>query len=160
MRYHIIALDDVSDSIILEVKPINRNLMMVVYVKHGGRPTLNDFDFYTVIPDYSSCHYDALNGSLILKCVTSPYKVMSTGDFNQTGLYYVGLLYIEKSQLNHTRTRRSCFGRKRQKRDCVEPKPPPVRGEEYNRTLTYNPSIDQNYSVKVQKYSCYYFSLT
>ena len=94
MRYHIIALDDVSDSIILEVKPINLNLMMVVYVKHGGRPTLNDFDFYTVIPDYSSCHYDALNGSLILKCVTSPYKVMSTGDFNQTGLYYVGVLYI------------------------------------------------------------------
>ena len=100
MRYHIIALDDVSDSIILEVKSINRNLMMVVYVKHGGRPTLNDFDFYTVIPDYFSCHYDALNGSLILKCVTSPYKVMSTGDFNQTGLYYVGVLYIEKSQLH------------------------------------------------------------
>ena len=160
MRYHIVTLDEISDSIILEVKPINRSLMVVVYVKRGGRPTLSDFDFYAVIPDYSSCHYDALNGSLILKCVTSPYKVMSTGDFNQTGLYYVGVLYIEKSQLNHTRTRRSCFGRKRQKRDCVEPKPPPVRGVEYNRTLTYNPATDQNYSVKVQKYSCYYFSLT
>ena len=160
MRYHIVALDDISDSMILEVKPINRSLIMVVYVKYGGRPTVNDYDYNALVPDYSSCGWGTASGHLVARCTRSPYEIMSTADFNQTGLYYVGVLYIERSQLNHTRTRRSCFGRRRQKRDCVEPKPPPVKGIEYNRTLFYNPTTDQNYSVKVRKYSCYYFSLT
>lgn len=87
---------------------------------------------------------------------------MSTADFKDAGLYYVGILYIERHQheLNHTRTKRSCFGRRRQKRDCVEPKPPTVKEAVPNRTLIYNPAIDKDYSVKVRKYSCYYFALT
>ena len=160
MRYHTLELKDISDSMILEVKPINQSLIMIVYVKHGERPTVNNYDYTATVPDYSSCNLNNASGHLLAKCLRSPYEVMSAAEFNLTGLYHVGVVYFEKDKLNHTRTRRSCFGRRRQKRDCVEPKPPPLKGIEYNRTLIYNPTTDQNYSVKVRKYSCYYFSLT
>ncbi|KAL9954036.1 hypothetical protein ACROYT_G041524 [Oculina patagonica] len=160
MRYHTVLLTDISDSMILEVKPVNRSLVMIVYVKFGERPTVNSYNYTAIVPDYSSCNWINVSGQLAAKCSRSPYEIMTTEDFNQTGLYYVGVLYVERSQLNHTRVRRSCFGRRRQKRDCVEPKPPPVKGTVYNRTLIFNPTTDQNYSVKVKKYSCYYFSLT
>ena len=162
MRYHTLELTDVSDSMILEVKPTNLSLMMVVYVKYGERPTVNSYSYTAIVPDYSSCNWVNESGQFSAKCSTSPFEIISTADFNQTGLYYVGVLYVERAQLNSTRVRRSCFRRRRRrkKRDCVEPKPPPVKGIEYNRTLTYNPTTDQNYSVKVRKYSCYYFSLT
>ena len=160
MRYHTIELADNSDSMILEVQPTNKSLLMVVYVKLGERPTVNSYNYTSIVPDYSSCSWDKVDGDLVARCSRSPYEVMSTADFNQKGLYYVGVLYVERTRLNHTQTRRSCLGKRRQKRDCVEPKPPPVKGIEYNRTLIYNPSTDQNYSVKVRKYSCYYFALT
>ena len=159
MRYHTVELVDRSDSMILEVKPVNRSLMMIVYVKYGERPTVSSYNYTAIIPDYSSCNWVNIGGSLVAKCLRSPYEIMSTADFKRTGLYYVGVLYVERDQLNRTRVRRSCFGR-RQKRDCVEPKPPPVKGIVYNRTLIYNPTTDQNYSVKVRKYSCYYFAFT
>jgi len=158
MRYHTLELTDVSDSMIIEVKPTNLSLMMVVYVKYGERPTVNSYDYTAIVPDFSSCDWVNVSGRFVVKCSRSPYEIMSTADFNQTGLYFVGVLYVE--QLSRTRFRRSCFGRRRKKRDCVEPKPPPVKGIEYNRTLIFNPSTDQNYSLKVRQYSCYYFSLT
>ena len=162
MRYHTLELTDVSDSMILEVKPTNLSLMMVVYVKKGERPTVNSYGYTAIVPDYSSCNWVNESGQFVARCSRSPFEIISTADFNETGTYYVGVLYIERGQLNSTRVRRSCFGRRRRrkKRDCVEPKPPPVKGTEYNRTLTYNPTTDQNYSVKVRRYSCYYFSLT
>ena len=162
MRYHTVELTDISDSMILEVKPINRSLIMVVYVKKGERPTLENYNYSVIVPDYTSCKWKEVDGDLVAKCERSPYEVMSTAEFNETGLYYVGVLYFERDQLksNHSRTRRSCFGRGKQKRDCVEPKPPPVKDAVPNRTLIYNPTTDQNYSVKVRKYSCYYFALT
>ena len=159
MRYHTVELTEISDSMILEVKPVNLSLLMIVYVRLGERPTVENYDYSAIVPDYSSCIL--VNGSshLAVQCLKSPYEIMSTADFNETGLYYAGVVYVEPYQLNHTRRRRSCFGR-RQKRDCVEPKPPPVKGIVYNRTLIYNPTTDQNYSVKVRRYSCYYFALT
>ena len=162
MRYHTLELTDVSDSIILEVKPSNLSLMMIVYVKYGERPTVNSYSYTAIVPDYSSCDWVNEGGQFAAKCSRSPFEIVSTAGFKQRGLYYVGVLYVERGQLNSTRVRRSCFGRRRRrkKRDCVEPKPPPVKGIEYNRTLTYNPTTDQNYTVKVRKYSCYYFSLT
>ena len=161
MRYHTLEFTDVSDSMILEVKPTNLSLMMVVYVKYGERPTVNSYTYTSIVPDYSSCNWVNKGGQFVAKCSRSPFEILTTADFNKTGLYYVGVLYVERGQLNSTRVRRSCFGRRRRKkRDCVEPKPPPVKGIEYNRTLTYNPTTDQNYSVKVRRYSCYYFSLT
>ena len=161
MRYHTLELTDISDSMILEVKPTNLSLMMVVYVKYGERPTVDSYNYTAIVPDYSSCNWVIEDGRFAAKCSRSPFEIMSTADFTKTGLYYAGVVYIEPRQLNSTRVKRSCFGRRRRKkRDCVEPKPPPVKGIEYNRTLTYNPTTDQNYSVKVRKYSCYYFSLT
>lgn len=162
MRYHFIELADNSDSMILEVQPTNESLLMVVYVKLGERPTVSSYSHMSTVPDYSSCSWDNVNGQQKSRCSRSPYQVMSTEHFNQTGLYYVGILYVEDThlQLNRTRTRRSCLGKRRERRDCVEPKPPPVKGIEYNRTLIYNPFTDQNYTIKVRKYSCYYFDLT
>lgn len=159
MRYHTVVLTDNSDSMILEVKPINRSILLLAYVKFGERPTVSSYDYTAIVPDFSSCDWLNISGRLVVECSRSPYEIMSTADFNKTGLYYVGVLYVE--QLSRTRIRRSCFGRRRRKkRDCVEPKPPPVKGIEYNRTLIFNPSTDQNYSLKVRLYSCYYFSLT
>ncbi|PFX12506.1 location of vulva defective 1-like [Stylophora pistillata] len=162
MRYHTIELADNSDSMILEVQPTNESLLMVVYVKLGERPTVSSYSHISTVPDYSSCSWDNVNGRWKSRCSRSPYQVMSTEHFNQTGLYYVGILYVESThdQLNRTRTRRSCLGKKREKRDCVEPKPPPVSGINYNRTLIYNPFTDQNYTITVRKYRCYYFALT
>ena len=163
MRYHTLELTDISDSMILEVKPTNLSLIMVVYVKYGERPTVNSYNYTAIVPDYSSCNWVSEDGRYVAKCSRSLFEILTTADFTQTGWYHIAVLYVEPGQLNSTRVKRSCFGRRRRrrrKRDCVEPKPPPVKGIEYNRTLTYNPITDQNYSVKVRKYSCYYFSLT
>ena len=160
MRYHTLELTDVSDSMILEVKPTNLSMTMVVYVRYGERPTVNSYSYTAIVPDYSSCNWVNESGQFAAKCSRSPFKVMSTANFKQTGTYHVGVLNADSGDWNRTRVRRSCFGRRRKKRDCVEPKPPPLKGIEYNRVLTYNSSTDQNYSVIVRKYSCYYFSLT
>ena len=162
MRYHTMKLHNVSDSMIVEVKPVNTSHTMVVYVKKGERPTVENYDHFAIVPDYSFCTWEEVDGHLLANCSRSPYEIMSTADFKEAGLYFVGILYIERYQLelNHTRTKRSCFGRRRQKRDCVEPKPPPVKEPVPNRTLIYNPTTDKNYSINVRKYSCYYFSLT
>lgn len=162
MRYHTVQLENRSDSMIVEVEPINSTLMMIVYVRRGERPTTETYDHFAVVPDHTFCSWVDVNGSLAANCTRSPYAIMTTEDFNETGVYFLGIFYVEKDKfkLNHTRTKRSCFGRRRQKRDCVEPKPPPVKGVIPNRTLIYNPALDQNYSIKVRKYSCYYFKLT
>ena len=162
MRYHTVELANISDSMILEVEPVNSSLLMVIYVKKGERPTVENYDHNVIVPDYTFCKWEEVGGHLMANCSRSPYEIMSTADFNETGLYYIGVLYVEQDQLklNHSRTKRSCFGKRRQKRNCVEPKPPPVKESAPNRTLIYNPAIDQNYSIKVRKYSCYYFALT
>ena len=160
MRYHTLELTDVSDSMILEVKPTNLSMTMVVYVRYGEHPTVNSYSYTAIVPDYSSCNWVNESEQFAAKCSRSPFKVMSTANFKQTGTYYVGVLNADGGDWNRTRVRRSCFGRRRKKRDCVEPKPPPLKGIEYNRVLTYNSSTDQSYSVIVRKYSCYYFSLT
>ena len=160
MRYHTLELTDVSDSMILEVKPTNLSITMVVYVKYGERPTVDSYSYTAIVPDYSSCNWVNESGQFVAKCLRSPFNIMPTATFKQTGTYYVGVLYADGGHLNRTRVRRSCFGRRRKKRDCVEPKPPPLKGIEYDRTLTYNSSTDRNYSVIVRRYSCYHFSLT
>lgn len=162
MRYHTMRLESVSDSMIVEVKPVNNSFTMVAYVKKGERPTVENYDHLAIVPDYSFCTWEEVDSHLVTDCSRSPYEIMSTADFKDAGLYYVGILYIDRHQLelNHTRTKRSCFGRRRQQRDCVEPKPPPVKEAVPNRTLIYNPAIGKNYSIKVRMYSCYYFALT
>ncbi|XP_068680257.1 LOW QUALITY PROTEIN: polycystin-1-like protein 2 [Montipora foliosa] len=162
MRYHTVNLDNITDSMIIEVEPINSSLPILGYVKKGERPTVKSHDRYALLPDYSFCSSGGVGDNFVANCTRSPYEIMSTADFNETGLYYIGILYVDlsNSKLNHTRKKRSCFGRRRQKRDCVEPKPPPVKENLRNRTLVYDPSTDHNYSVKVRLYSCYYFALT
>ena len=160
MRYHSVEIVELSESMIVEVKPENQSEIMLVYTKYGERPTVDDYDHVALVPDFSSCLFGDVNNQVLAACSQSPYEVMSIKEVVQLGLYYVGVLYFEKGELNRTRVRRSCLGGHRVRRDCVEPKPPPVKGTVYNATLNYNPNTDRNYSVKVRKYSCYYFSLT
>ena len=112
MRYHTLEVVDVFDSMIVEVKPTNLSLTMVVYVKYGERPTVNSYSYTAIVPDYSSCNWVNESGQFAAKCSRSPFEIMSTANFKQTGTYYVGVLYAESGELNRTRVRRSCFGRR------------------------------------------------
>ena len=134
-----------------------------VFVRYGVRPTADQFDYSTRVPDLSRCTKISEN----YNCPTESYNVNIPGEvFNKTGVYVIGLLYTkgnpEEISRSHSRRKRSCGDHGRQKRSgsCVEIKDPPTTSPPRNVTIfpSYNKHTDVNFTISVAQANCLYWN--
>lgn len=160
LHVHVISVENPKTSIFLNVTPENGSVSFDLLLKFGKRPEVDDYDRKFHLPDLSTC---SLNGTTrFSNCIHDPYTLfLGENIINQTGLYYAGVFLSHNSTVLLKRSRRSCFGQRRQKRACVEDKdPPPTPATVVNKTLIpqYDPRTDVNYTVNIKKQTCLYWS--
>lgn len=164
VNVHVVSIEKLPTSLFLTVAPDNNSVSFELLVGFGKRPKADQYDRRFHLPDISTC---SLSGSSELRtnlsnCTSNPFTVfLGEGIINSTGLYYFGVLISQKEAKEERRSRRSCFGKRRQKRACVEDKdPPPTPATAVNKSIIpqYDPRTDVNYTVKIAKQNCLYWS--
>ena len=138
----------------LQIKPTGSTIFKV-FVRYGQRPTVTEYDSERKVPD-GKC---SLNSQR--RCDDAAYDFLLVDSvLGKPGSYYIGILYDKSEQETiRKRKRRSCVGKRRQKRSCVEFKDPPKPG---NITLipVYDPKTDVNYSMNVEEEECLFWNRT
>ena len=128
--------------------------MLSVFVRYGQRPTTTDFDSKTNIPN-ESCSMNSQNSDG--ECNEEAYEILLDSEvLNDPGTYYIGILSETDDIKLKIRQKRSCFGRGRKKRSCVETKDPP-RPENITVKPVYDPKTDINYSMTVLEEQCLFW---
>jgi len=155
MQYHKIDLPVATGNALrLRIKPTGSTVFKV-FVRHGQRPTVTEYDAEREVglPDgtcssnlQKSCD-DAANNFLLVDSV-----------LRKPGSYYIGILYDKSEQERiRKRKRRSCFGKRRWKRSCVEFKELP-KPENITLIPVYDPKTDANYSMNVEEEKCLFWN--
>ena len=147
---------DINSSLLLyQIKPTTENTVFKVFVRYGQRPTVTEYDTTKKIP-HSSCQ--KTSGNSHSHCSKEAYDVVLFPDVvNKPGPYYIGILYDNDDKAPQSRrSKRSCSGRGRQKRSCVEVKDP-QRPENITVKPVYDPKTDVNYSVNLLEERCLFW---
>ena len=126
-----------------------------MFVRHGQRPTVTEYDAEREVglPD-GTC---SLN--LQKSCDDAAYNFLLVDSvLRKPGSYYIGILYDKSEQERiRKRKRRSCFGKRRWKRSCVEFKELP-KPENITLIPVYDPKTDANYSMNVEEEKCLFWN--
>ena len=163
---HVISIERLGTSFFVTITPENSSVSFELLLKFGKRPKIDDHNNRFYLPDLSSCSSSGFEEQKVIfsNCSLDPYTIFFGEDIiDKTGLYYLGVLRHENKTERHKRSRRSCFGQRRQKRACVEDKdPPPTLATFVNKTLIpqYDPQTDVNYTINIDKQKCLYWSIT
>ena len=122
-------------------------------MRHGQRPTLTEYDAEKKVPD-GSC---SLNSRT--RCDDAAYDFLLVDSvLAKPGSYYIGILYDKSEQERiRKRKRRSCFGKRRHKRSCVEFKELP-KPENITLIPVYDPKTDANYSLNAEEEECLFWN--
>jgi len=149
----------------LQVKPTG-SIVFRVFVRHGQRPTVTEYDAERKVPD-GRCSLSSLGN-----CDNATYDFLLVDSIlGKPGSYYIGILYdnIEQERTRKRRScfgkrirkrkRRSCFGKRRWKRSCVEFKELP-KPENITLIPVYDPKTDVNYSMNVEEEECLFWNRT
>ncbi|XP_044184816.1 polycystic kidney disease protein 1-like 2 [Acropora millepora] len=155
MQYHKIDLPDATGNAVrLRIKPTGSTIFKV-FVRYGQRPTVTEYDAERKVPD-GKC---SLNSQR--RCNDAAYDFLLVDSvLRKPGSYYIGILYDKSEQeRKRNRKRRSCFGKRRQKRSCVEVKEPP-KIENVTLIPVYDPKTDVNYSMNVEEEECLFWNRT
>ncbi|PFX12876.1 Polycystic kidney disease 2-like 1 protein [Stylophora pistillata] len=139
----------------LKIKPTTDNAIFKVFVRHGQRPTVTEHDVSKQIP-HPSCLMASQDS--YSHCRNEAYDILLLPDeLNKPGQYYIGIQYEKgEGELQSRRKKRSCSGRGRQKRSCVEVKEP-LRPENITVKPVYDPKTDVNYSMNLLEESCLFW---
>ena len=93
MVIHKITLPHAEDSIHAEFITANRTEQLVVYVRQKHRPTREEYDYRTLVPDNSSYNGTWNNSN------TDLYKLFLSSDvIREAGNYYIGVLPVSGIQ--------------------------------------------------------------
>ncbi|XP_074631330.1 polycystin-1-like protein 2 isoform X3 [Acropora palmata] len=174
MNYHRVQVSTHGIEMSLKVVPENGTTLQI-YIRHSKRPTDDNFEYMTNVPDYSSCKkrfakrmsessypsfpYSYFNCSKDPNLVLLPVNVTA-----KLGMVFIGvrLLGTRESENRQSRHRRSCSENGRQKRSeiCVEFKDPPTTPAPTPRLIfpSYEPKTDVNYSMAINIGTCLYWS--
>lgn len=168
MQFHKVLFPGPEYAISIRIVPSD-NKTLTLYVRYAQRPTLANYSFTAVVPDYSSCNYTVNKG--FTNCSTDPFTVtLSTAITGHTGLHYVGVAnegLHNQTNVNATnpdhvkRVRRGCSRNGRQKRSCVGVKDPPTTPPPIVIIKPpFNASTDVNYTLAVTVGTCLYWDET
>ncbi|XP_015778540.1 PREDICTED: uncharacterized protein LOC107356405 [Acropora digitifera] len=155
MQYHKIDLSDATGNAVrLRIKPTGSTVFKV-FVRHGQRPTVTEYDAEREVglPD-GTC-----SSNLQKSCDDAAYSFLLVDSvLRKPGSYYIGILYDKSEQERiRKRKRRSCFGKRRWKRSCVEFKELP-KPENVTLIPVYDPKTDANYSMNVEEEKCLFWN--
>ena len=161
-RFHEINVVYKNTMIQLDISPEDATATLVIYMGIGHRPTIKEHDFNGTIFSHGRCIWMKTNETLEGKMgcssnVLTPIYILA----KKPGKYSLAVESHNNVKKPQRRQKRSCFGLRRQKRSCVEVKsPPPTPPQSKNRTVVpvYDPSTDQNYTLRVAMGSCVYWS--
>lgn len=153
LHYHVVDVPFENTLMNIEIKPQTPKAQYFLYVKYERRPTTESYDWNQNVS--SSC---VLREKSEYNCVSKTVALVA----QLPGSYFIGILG-EKTpgRKSVTRKKRSCFGRGRQKRSCVEVKDPPPTPPQYkNKTVKpqYEALKDANYTLRVRLGGCVYWS--
>lgn len=165
IRYHKIKIENDFDVAFVEIRP-QGNSRFDVFVNNHVKPTLGNYTFRAVIPDFSSCkHYKV--GIGYFNCTSNPYVLrLSSSITGNTGVHFIGIrlaskLNEEAKRNMGSRSTRSCKDRHgRQKRSCIGVKDPPTTPPPKPEIIVpqYDERTDVNYTMVVTMRSCLYWS--
>ena len=151
--YHKMNVTTPGMALILKVRPEKNSPEFSVFGKHQQRPSPNDNDFSTTIPDFSSCVHGTMGYT---NCSRDPHVVyVDSAHVNQTGYYFIGIQIKSRTRVI-SRVRR-CSGKGRSKRSCVQYKEPPTTGATYN--VPEYLQGDENYTMQVIPAACLYWNV-
>ena len=159
-RFHEITVDYENTMMQLEIAPEDKLVDLTIYLRFGRRPTIKEHDFNATISSNKICIWSKLGQNSKNGCSSNyltPINVLA----KKPGKYYLAVVTHSNSARPHMRQKRSCFGKRRQKRSCVEvksPPPTPPQGENVSVVPVYDPSTDHNYTFTVAMGSCVYWS--
>ena len=122
-------------------------------MRHGQRPTVTEYDAERKVPG-GRCSLSSPRN-----CDDAAYNFLLVDSMlGKPGSYYIGILYDKSDQERmRKRKRRSCFGKRRQKRSCVEFKELP-KPDNITLIPVYDPKTDVNYSMNVEKEECLFWN--
>ena len=159
-RFHEITVDYENTTMQLEITPIDKLVILTIYIRFGHRPTIREHDFNATISSKESCIWSKLGRNFKNGCSSNPLASIEILA-KKPGKYYLAVVTHSNSMKPLMRQKRSCFGQRRQRRSCVEVKrPPPTPPQSENKSVmpVYDPSTDHNYTLKVAMESCVYWS--
>ena len=154
MRFHKIFLPHSDVNTKIRIVPSN-DKKLGIYIRNKVRPTPADYNYQTVVPNYSTClNFTKENG--LFNCLADPYIfTISPAITGYTGVHYLGIRYVKPTETSGSaRVRRSCTDGRRQKRSCVEVKRPPSEPN----TSEFQNGTDVQYALKVTMGTCMYWS--
>ncbi|XP_068717180.1 polycystin-1-like protein 2 [Montipora capricornis] len=151
MNYHKIDLPYADGNAVrLRIQPTG-SVVFDVFVSYNQRPTVTKYDAKRKLPD-EACRLISQE-----HCNDTAYDFLLVDSvLRKPGSYFIGILYEQSQQKPERRKRRSCFGKGRQKRSCVEFKDPP-QPENITVIPVYNPKTDANYSMNVKQEECLFW---
>ncbi|XP_068681978.1 polycystin-1-like protein 2 isoform X4 [Montipora foliosa] len=173
MSYHRIKI--LAPGMVMSFKLVPENETTIqVYVRHSKRPTVENYEYVTEVPDFTSCKerkgrgvketsYPLLNKKYF-NCTKDPHLVvLPVGVTEKPGILFIGIRLLgSDSPETRRRRRRACSENGRQKRSeiCVEFKDPPTTLPPTPRIIkpSYEPNNDVNYSLSINMATCLYWS--
>ncbi|XP_078376213.1 polycystin family receptor for egg jelly-like [Oculina patagonica] len=164
LRFHEIDVEYKDTLIMLEITPNKAGINLFVYMRYGQRSTTREYDLNATISNNGWCVWTrSAHGKKDGKTECSSNQLLPIKTFvERPGKYFLGVQSSNRSVINsRKRIKRSCLGKRREKRSCVEVKdPPPTPPQSKNVTVVpvYDPETDQNYTLTVALGSCVYWS--
>ncbi len=158
--YHEITVDYENTVIQLDIASEDESVDLTIYITFGHRPTIKEHDFNATISSNERCIWTKMDQHFKNGC-SSNYQTPMEFLAKKPGKYYLAVVTHSNSTKPHKRQKRSCFGQGRQRRSCVvvkRPPPTPPQSKNVSAVPVYEPSTDQNYTLKVAMGSCVYWS--
>lgn len=157
-RFHEINVDYENTLLQLEITPVNATVTLVIFVKFGRRPTIEEHDLNGTVSNNESCVWRRAHQSNGWERVCFSTREAPIAMFAQKpGKYYVEV----RSQNSLIRPKQGQEESHFAQRSCVEVKSPPhapFLGEKEIDFPTYDPRTDHNYTMRVALGSCVYWS--
>ncbi|KAL9965160.1 hypothetical protein ACROYT_G028923 [Oculina patagonica] len=158
--FHVITVDYENTIVQIDTAPKDESINLTIYIRFGHRPTIKEHDFNATISSNERCIWTKMVQDFKNGC-SSNYKNPIEFLPKKSGKYYLAVVTHSNSTKPQRRQKRSCFGQGRQKRSCVEvksPPPSPPQSKNVSVVPVYEPSTDQNYTLRLAMGSCVYWS--
>ena len=148
----------------LEIKPMDAAVNLVIFMRFGHRPTIQEHDLNGTVSSNEWCIWRRVREKYEWEKRTSPN---SSGQapiqvFTQKpGKYYVEVRSHEGLIKPNQRKQRTRYGHGTPKVSCVDvkdPPPTPSKGKKGIVVPEYDPRTDTNYTMQATLVSCVYWS--
>lgn len=160
MRYHEFDIPSHEAAVIVSIRP-KKNITLIVYVKHGTRPTPENYDITVTLPRANHTCLSFISEEKDSCTLRDPYEFdISPNVTGQNGTHFIGIKILEQSPdaLNTSVGKKGDHGKDGKSLDqmsCINVKPPPTAKSSVPRE--FDPAEDFRYNLTVRVASCVFW---